>query len=423
MHNNRDWCISRQLWLGHAIPVSTCGNGHQFAWVDPPEHCPTCGSTRLSNDPDVLDTWFSSSLWPFAIFGWPEHTADLQHFYPTDALVTARDIIFLWVARMIMMGLRFTDRIPFHDVIITSTIQAADGSRMTKSRGNVIDPLDMIETYGADAVRAWAAAVGTGGQDVRFSEERIESYKRFANKLWNVTRFLVARLGGGDEVIPAVPAPAPQALEPEDRWMLAKLAALVPECEAGFESFRFHDVMERLYDLTWHSFCDWYVEMAKLRFQERADESSRQSAAWTAVTTLDTILRLLHPFMPFVTEECAQHLPSAAESLQRRSWPAVEPLYVEPSTVAAHEEVNSLVDLVQQIRALRQDAGAPAKRDAIQVVVRSHARTLSAAQAARLLEGLTPATVLDAHVDGLPHTTVESGPFRADVVISGKMVA
>jgi valyl-tRNA synthetase len=423
MHNIRDWCISRQLWLGHAIPVSTCGNGHQFAWVDPPEHCPTCGSTRLSNDPDVLDTWFSSSLWPFAIFGWPEHTADLQHFYPTDALVTARDIIFLWVARMIMMGLRFTDRIPFHDVIITSTIQAADGSRMTKSRGNVIDPLDMIETYGADAVRAWAAAVGTGGQDVRFSEERIESYKRFANKLWNVTRFLVARLGGGEEVIPAVPAPAPQALEPEDRWMLAKLAALVPECEAGFESFRFHDVMERLYDLTWHSFCDWYVEMAKLRFQERADESSRQSAAWTAVTTLDTILRLLHPFMPFVTEECAQHLPSAAESLQRRSWPAVEPLYVEPSTVAAHEEVNSLVDLVQQIRALRQDAGAPAKRDAIQVVVRSHARTLSAAQAARLLEGLTPATVLDAHVDGLPHTTVESGPFRADVVISGKMVA
>ena len=423
MRNIRDWCISRQLWLGHAIPVSTCDNSHQFAWVDPPQHCPTCGSTALTSDPDVLDTWFSSSLWPFAIFGWPEHTADVQHFYPTHVLVTARDIIFLWVARMIMMGVRFTDRIPFHDVIITSTIQAVDGSRMNKSKGNAIDPLDMIETYGADAVRAWAAAVGTGGQDVRFNEERIESYKRFANKLWNVTRFLVARLGGGEEVIPAVHAPVSEGLEPEDRWMLAKLAALVPECEAGFDSFRFHDVMERLYDTAWHEYCDRYVEMAKLRLNEGVAEASRQSAAWTAVTTLDAILRMLHPFMPFVTEECAQHLPAAAETLQRRSWPVVDVLYSEPRTMAAHDEVESLIDLVQRIRALRQDGGAPAKRDAVQIVVHSHAHELSSAQTARLLEGLVPATVLDAHDGGEPAMTIESGPFRADVVVIGKRAA
>ncbi len=202
MGNIRDWCISRQIWLGHAIPVSTCANGHTFAWIEPPASCPTCHSTELRNDPDVLDTWFSSALWPFAIFGWPEDTEDLRRFYPTDVCVTARDIIFLWVARMIFMGLRFTDTTPFADVIITSTVQAADGTRMNKSKGNAVDPLAMIEEHGADAVRAWAAAVGTGGQDVRFNRDRIESYRRFANKIWNATRFLVTRLdnGEGDDV-------------------------------------------------------------------------------------------------------------------------------------------------------------------------------------------------------------------------------
>jgi valyl-tRNA synthetase len=423
MRNIRDWCISRQLWLGHAIPVSACGNDHRFAWVDPPDHCPTCGSTALTRDPDVLDTWFSSSLWPFAIFGWPEHSADLQHFYPTDVLVTARDIIFLWVARMIMTGLRFTDRIPFHDVIITSTIQAADGTRMNKSKGNAVDPLDMIEKYGADAVRAWAAAVGTGGQDVRFNQERIESYRRFANKLWNVTRLLVMRLGGGTEVIAPVETPAPGSLEPEDRWMLAKLAALMGDCDAGIEAFRFHDVVERLYDVVWHSFCDWYVEMLKVRFRDGVPDGVRQSAAWTAVTTLDTALRLLHPFMPFVTEECAQHLPGAAETLQRRPWPALEAVHTEPLTAAAHDEVESVVELVQRIRALRQESGAPARREAVLLVVHGETRVVSSEKARGLLEGLVPATVVEAHAGAAGVVTVESGPFRADVVIDSQRAA
>jgi len=257
MRNIRDWCISRQIWLGHAIPVSTCGNGHRFAWIEEPAQCPECGDTRLTHDPDVLDTWFSSALWPFAIFGWPEDTVDLRRFYATDVLVTAREIIFLWVARMVMTGLRFAGDIPFHDVIINSTILAGDGSRMSKSKGNTIDPVEMIDNYGADAVRAWAGAVGTSGQDMRFDEERIASYQRFANKLWNVTRYLVTRLGDGDRIA-AVDEVAPEDLAVEDRWMLARLADTVRACDAAVEQYRFHDAMERLYDTTWHAYNGWH---------------------------------------------------------------------------------------------------------------------------------------------------------------------
>jgi valyl-tRNA synthetase len=423
MRNIRDWCISRQLWLGHAIPVSTCANGHQFAWIDPPDACPQCGSTDLTNDSDVLDTWFSSALWPFAIFGWPEQTPEYQRFYPTDVLVTARDIIFLWVARMIMTGLRFTNHEPFHDVIITSTIQAVDGTRMNKSKGNAVDPLDMIEKYGADAVRAWAAAVGTGGQDVRFNESRIAAFQRFANKLWNVTRFLVARLGAGADTIEAQTKPPAEDLEPEDRWMLAKLAGLITEADAGFTADRFHDAIDRLYEVTWHAYCDWYVEMAKLRFRDDTPPQSRAAAAWTAVTALDTILRLLHPFMPFVTEECAEHLPAPAPTLQHRPWPVVEPLYTESATVAAHDEVEELINLVQLIRALRQERAPAAKNSAVQIVLRSETRTLSAAKTSRLVAGLVPATIVEQHTDGLQPVSCDAGALHADVVIDTRQVS
>jgi valyl-tRNA synthetase len=422
MRNIRDWCISRQLWLGHAIPVSTCANGHQFAWIDPPDACPQCGSTDLSNDPDVLDTWFSSALWPFAIFGWPEQTPEYQRFYPTDVLVTARDIIFLWVARMIMSGLRFTNHEPFHDVIITSTIQAVDGTRMNKSKGNAVDPLDMIEKYGADAVRAWAAAVGTGGQDVRFNESRIAAFQRFANKLWNVTRFLVARLGAGADTIEAQAKPPAEDLEPEDRWILAKLAGLITEADAGFAADRFQDAIDRLYEVTWHAYCDWYVEMAKLRFRDDTPAQSRAAAAWTAVTALDTILRLLHPFMPFVTEECAQHLPEPAPTLQHRPWPVVESLYTDSETVAAHDEVEELINLVQLIRALRQERAPAAKNSAVQIVLRSDTRRLSAAKTSRLVAGLVPATIVEQHTDGLQPVSCDAGALHAEVVIDTRQV-
>jgi valyl-tRNA synthetase len=377
MRRIRDWCISRQLWLGHAIPVSTCAYGHRFAWVDEPSSCPECGSASLINDPDVLDTWFSSALWPFAIFGWPEDTADLRRFYPTRVLGTGRDIIFLWVARMIMMGLRFTGDIPFSDVLINSTIQAADGSRMSKSKGNGVDPLDMIASYGADAVRAWTAAVGTAGQDMRFDEKRIAAYRTFANKLWNVTRLLLVRLGGADAaVIAAAPEVAPADLRVEDRWLLSKLAETVEGVGSAMEQFRFHDAVERLYHAVWDVYCDWYVELAKPRL------GSDAAAAWTAVTGLDVLLRLLHPFMPFVTEECAQHLPAAAATLQRRDWPR-PPAWWSAADDAV-EAVDELMTLAGALRARRQEARVP-PRQVVEVTLGEGAR-LPASEVVRLLE-------------------------------------
>jgi valyl-tRNA synthetase len=420
MRNIKDWCISRQIWLGHAIPVSTCANGHRFAWVDPPERCEKCGSTELTNDPDVLDTWFSSGLWPFAIFGWPEQTRELERFYPTDVLATDRGIIFLWVARMIMTGIKFTGRNPFTDVLITSTIQASDGSRMSKSKGNVIDPLDLIDKHGADAVRAWAAAVGTSGQDMRFDEDRISSYQRFANKLWQVTNgFLLAKVGNGSVADLDVHPPKPETLRPEDRWMLAELAAVLRECDAGFVAFRFHDAVERLYDTTWHSFCDWYVEMIKLRLADAADHESRRAAVWTAVTTLDTLLRLLHPFMPFITEECAQLLPNAAPTLQQRSWPEVDALWSSDETAAAHHEIGEAIELVQRIRALGNAQRVPrGARDRIRVVVRAADSKGISKHIVRLIGGLVPAAVVDGHERGMTPVVVVSGRLHAEVVIA-----
>jgi valyl-tRNA synthetase len=355
MRRIRDWCISRQLWLGHAIPVSTCANGHRFAWVDEPSSCPDCGSISLTSDPDVLDTWFSSALWPFAIFGWPEDTEDLRRFYPTSVLGTAREIIFLWVARMIMMGMRFAGDIPFSDVLINSTIMAPDGARMSKSKGNGVDPLDMIDRYGADAVRAWTAAVGTAGQDMRFDEKRIAAYRTFANKLWNVTRLLLARLGGeAAESIPAQPQVAAGELRVEDRWLLSKLAETVAGVQLAMEQFRFHDAIERIYHAVWDVYCDWYVELAKPRL------GSDPVAGWTAVTGLDVLLRLLHPFMPFVTEECAQRLPAAAPTLQQRDWPKAEAWWTAESSAAT--ALDDLLALATSLRGRRQEARLPQRQ-------------------------------------------------------------
>ncbi len=400
MRNLRDWCISRQIWLGHAIPVSTCANGHVFAWIEPPSACATCGDTALTNDPDVLDTWFSSALWPYAIFGWPDDTEDLRRFYPTDVCVTARDIIFLWVARMIFTGLRFTGRTPFHDVVITSTVQAVDGTRMNKSKGNAVDPLEMIEEHGADAVRAWAAAVGTGGQDVRFNEDRIESYQRFANKIWNATRFLVARLDdGGGRMSAVAEPPAVDELLPEDRWMLSQVAETVEAVDASLRSYRFHDAMDRLYDVTWHSFCDWYVEMIKPRLREEVAGPSSRAAAHTAVTTLDVLLRLLHPFMPFITEECAQRLPAPAASLQLREWPVVQPGWRDGLAVSQRAAVDELLQLVQRVRALRDESGVPrAERHRLQV--RGGHPAVAGDERQRLIASLVPVDLVDGELDG-----------------------
>jgi valyl-tRNA synthetase len=419
MRGIQDWCISRQIWLGHAIPVSRCGNGHRFAWVETPQSCPSCGSDRLEHDPDVLDTWFSSALWPFAIFGWPDETLDLGRFYPTQVLVTAREIINLWVARMIMTGLRFTGKKPFDDVIITSTIMARDGTRMSKSRGNAVDPLDIIARYGADAIRAWAGAVGTSGQDVRYDEERVASYQRFANKLWNVTRLLVTTIGDGDRIAVPPPAVPDTALLAEDHWILGRLADAVATVDQAMTQYRFHDAMDRLYAVIWQDFCSDYMEIVKVRLRNGEDGRGREAAAATAVTVLDSALRLLHPFMPFVTEECAQRLPDPAPTLQHRSWPTMVPEWGDPGRVGAREGFDELLLLVGQLRARRQEAGISAADKTLHpVVIRGGNPSLSADDRRRILEALVRVRVVDGD-DGGEAQLVIAGSLEAELRLGG----
>jgi valyl-tRNA synthetase len=340
----RDWCVSRQLWLGHRIPVYTCANGHIFASVEEPTSCPTCGDGLLVQDPDVLDTWFSSALWPFATLGWPMETEDLRAFYPTSLNVTARDIINLWVTRMIFSGLELMGEVPFSDVMINATIQAADGRRMSKSLGTGVDPREIMRRYGADALRAWAAQVAMSSQDVRYDERRIEGFRRFANKLWNATRLILTDL---DEAPPSV---AEVRLGLMDRWILSRLDQTVATVTEHIEDYTFTGSVSAIYDFTWHDFCDWYLEAAKPRL--RAKERGAQAVA---MHVLDVVLRLLHPFMPFLTEELWHRLPGDRDFLVRVPWP--RPLgRRDPEAEAA---VGRLIALVEEVRRARQAAGAP----------------------------------------------------------------
>src|SRR6267143_2713599 len=261
----RDWNIGRQLWLGHRVPVYHCDNGHVVVSVDPPEACSECGSTNLTQDPDVLDTWFSSALWPFATLGWPDETDDLDAFYPTDVNCTAREIINLWVSRMIMTGIEFMGEVPFSDVVIHCQVQAADGSRMSKSLGTGVDPRDLITKYGTDALRAWAASVAMSSQDVRFDETRIEGYRRFCNKLWNATRLVLSSPGTPSTQPPGF-LEAHQNLE--DRWILSRLSFASTAITSGIENFAFQDSINAAYSFAWNEFCDWYLEAAKERLRE-----------------------------------------------------------------------------------------------------------------------------------------------------------
>jgi len=342
----RDWCVSRQLWLGHRIPVYTCGRGHVFASVDEPERCPECGDAELRQDPDVLDTWFSSALWPFATLGWPEDTGDLRAFYPTNLDATAREIINLWVSRMIMTGLEFMGQVPFRDVAVHCVVQTADGKRMSKSKGNVVDPREIIRRYGADALRAWAASVAMSSQDVRFDESRIEGLRRFANKLWNATRLVLNGLGEDP-----VGVPAPDAdLRLMDRWILSRLQAVVETAGRGIDEFAPQASVDGIYGFAWHDFCDWYLEAAKPRLRD-GDPAARA----VSLHVLDVVLRVLHPFMPFVTEELWHRLPGGRDFLIRSTWPEADARFADPE---AERTVSRLVAVVEEIRRARQSAGA-----------------------------------------------------------------
>jgi valyl-tRNA synthetase len=346
----RDWNIGRQLWLGHRVPVYHCENGHQLVTVEPPSRCTECGSTALTQDPDVLDTWFSSALWPFATLGWPDDTDDLTAFYPTNLNATAREIINLWVSRMIMTGLEFMGAVPFSDVAIHCQVQAADGRRMSKSLGTGVDPRALIDKYGTDALRAWAASVAMSSQDVRFDESRVEGYRRFSNKLWNATRLVLSSPG-------TPPVGKPGVIEAgehlEDRWILSRLAYASSAVTAGIESFTFQDSIAAAYAFAWNEFCDWYLEAAKERLRD--GDAAAQDVAYFC---LDTILRLLHPFMPFVTDELWSRLPGGNDYLMRAAWPDGLDRFIALDTEATFALV---IGIVEEVRGHRQAAGAPAR--------------------------------------------------------------
>jgi valyl-tRNA synthetase len=344
----RDWNIGRQLWLGHRVPVYRCENGHQFAAVDRPAGCPECNGTQLTQDPDVLDTWFSSALWPFATLGWPDETPELQAFYPNDMNSTAREIINLWVSRMIMTGLEFMGEVPFSDVAIHCQVQAADGRRMSKSLGTGVDPRELITQYGTDALRAWAASVAMSSQDVRFDETRIEGYRRFCNKLWNATRLVLSSPG-------LAPSDPPGFLESqehvEDRWILSRLAFAGQAITAGIENFSFQDSIAAAYAFAWNEFCDWYLESVKERLRD--GDAVAQDVAYFC---LDNLFRMLHPIMPFVTEELWSRLPGDRDFIMRAPWPDLKDKFLDTD---AEDSFGQVITLVEEIRAHRQSAGAP----------------------------------------------------------------
>ena len=339
MDNLRPWCISRQLWWGHQLPVWYCADGHMTVAESEPQACAQCGSTELMRETDVLDTWFSSALWPFATFGWPDQTEDLAYFYPTNVLSTGRDIIFLWVARMIMMGLEFMGEIPFDDVYLHSVIQAPDGRRMSKSLGTGIDPLEMIDAHGADATR-FGLLLMSSTQDVRFSEEKIAMGRGFANKLWNAARFVLL----GTEGYAAERSDADQI----DRWIASRFQRCLVAVEEAVSVYDFTAAVDALYHFVWDEFCDWYLELVKVRLYGD-DEAEKARAAGHARWMLDQIVRLLHPFMPFVTEEIAAQYGVAP--LLTQAHPRHDEAQLAPDDEQAIGELQAAVDALRRLRA------------------------------------------------------------------------
>jgi valyl-tRNA synthetase len=376
MENIRDWCISRQLWWGHRIPVWYCQDcGQEVCVSADPDACPHCGGSELVQDPDVLDTWFSSALWPFSTMGWPESTPDLQRFYPTSVLVTGRDIIFFWVARMIFSGLEFMHEVPFRDVLIHGLILDALGRKMSKSLGNGIDPLDVIEKYGADTLRFSLITGSTPGNDIRFHWDKVENTRNFANKVWNAARFVMLNLEGFE------PGPLPVGeLELADRWILSRLQAKITETTSLLEAYDLGEAARTVYDFVWDEFCDWYIELAKGRLYDRQQPARRAVAQAVLHHVLLDLLRLLHPFMPFVTEEIYQHLPGVGESVMVDPWPQARPELVWPAEVEAMQEV---IGVIRALRTLRSEFGIAPGSQIAAVVYAHQARGLAALEAGR----------------------------------------
>jgi valyl-tRNA synthetase len=353
LDNIRDWCISRQLWWGHRIPVYQCGDcGRRMAARQAPSACEGCGATRLEQDPDVLDTWFSSALWPMATLGWPADTPDLRVFYPTSILITGRDIIFLWVARMIMFGLEFRDQVPYRDVYINPTVMDIQGRRMSKSLGTGIDPLQAIDKYGADALRfGLIVRCSQSQQDLRFEEKMIADTRNFANKLWNAARFVQMNLGGAP---PARDdnAPEPESLSGGDRWILSRLQRTIDDVTRAYETYEFDAAARTLYQFLWNEVCDWYVETAKVQLAPDAGVSGHAATRWVLQRVLTDAMKLLHPIMPFLTDTVWKSFMPESPTIAREAWPLSDARRVDER---AERETAFLHEAIRAIRSLRAD--------------------------------------------------------------------
>jgi valyl-tRNA synthetase len=400
MENIRDWCISRQLWWGHRIPVWYCDDCSELTLpsleraLQDPTQCQHCGSAKIQQDPDVLDTWFSSGLWPHSTLGWPDDTEDLRYFYPTSVLETAYDILFFWVARMIMMGLYNTGEVPFRTVYLHGLIRDHEGRKMTKSLGNVVDPIEVLERYGTDALRFVLATGGAPGNDMRISDERLEGGRNFANKFWNAARFVISSLG--DAVVEPPPLAGREAMPLEDRWIMSRLHRTAAEMEKLLGDFQVGEAGRHLHDFFWGELCDWYIEMAKVRL--KANDASPLPVL---VHVLDASLRLLHPFMPFVTEEVWQHLrphlaSPIAKALIIAPWPQANDGWLDGE---AEGQAGLVLDVIRAIRNIRAERGVEPARFVEAHVVVAAPVSRSAAEASRaVIEALARARPL--HIVG-----------------------
>ncbi|MEW6138826.1 MAG: valine--tRNA ligase [Thermodesulfobacteriota bacterium] len=356
MRNIRDWCVSRQIWWGHRIPAWTCEDcGEVIVARETPSQCTTCNGSRLVQETDVLDTWFSSALWPFSTMGWPDSTRLLQTFYPTSCLVTGFDILFFWVARMMMMGLKFRDDVPFREVYIHALVRDEEGKKMSKSLGNVIDPLMVMDKYGTDAFRFTLAALAAQGRDIRLSESRIEGYRNFMNKLWNAARFALPYLENSQG---KTSLDSQTAFSLEERWILSRLNRTIGEVHDAITSYRFNDAAQALYHFAWHEFCDWYIEQAKIPLNASGSPEAARAAA-VLRHVLDSLMRMLHPFIPFITEEIATKIPSNGHTIIRGPYPVVNESLLDSE---AEREMNVLMGLISSVRNIRAEMNlAPGK--------------------------------------------------------------
>ncbi len=356
MENIRDWCISRQLWWGHRIPAWYCGDcGETIVSETNVCTCPKCGGSNLKQDEDTLDTWFSSALWPFSTLGWPDETEELKYFYPTNTLVTGYDIIFFWVARMIFSGIEHMGEVPFKTVFFHGLVRDSQGRKMSKSLGNGIDPLEEISKYGADALRFTLVTGNSPGNDIRYSDERVNASRNFANKIWNAARFILMNIEGKD-----VKCEIPEKLYLEDKWIISKFNNVTKEVTENLDKFELGIAVSKLYDFLWDDFCDWYIELAKIRMNGE-DEVSAASARQVLVFVMSSTLKLLHPFMPYITEEIWQTLPHEGEALVVASWPK----YDEALDFAAEAaEMEKVMNLIRAVRARRSDMNVPPSKKA-----------------------------------------------------------